>query len=199
MSRLTTESNPFPYRTSLTFPKTPCGSTCSSRPRLKKQVIESFLGIEVPTSQEITEIEDSSRFYRREDTIYVTASLLARLESDQPSTTDIRFILTPAAVISVRYVDSRRFRLFTNRLTHGGSRTQSGDALMESMLELIIDDLADGFEATALDLDRLAHQVFFSGPSNNHGGLADANVDLKETITEIGKYGELVSEARLVS
>jgi magnesium transporter len=163
----------------------------------EEQVIESFLGIEVPTSQEITEIEDSSRFYRREDTIYVTASLLARLESDQPSTTDIRFILTPAAVISVRYVDSRRFRLFTNRITHGGGRTQSSDSLMESMLELIVDDLADSIEATALDLDRLAHRVFFSGPSHNRGRAGDANVDLKETITEIGGYGELVSESRL--
>lgn len=164
----------------------------------EEQVIESFLGIEVPTSQEITEIEDSSRFYRREDTIYVTASLLVRLESDQPSTTDIRFILTPAAVISVRYLDSRRFRLFTTRLTRGGGRTQSSDSLMESMLELIVDDLADSIEATALDLDGLAHRVFFSGRSKDHGGgAAEANIDLKEAITEIGKYGELVSEARL--
>ncbi len=163
----------------------------------EEQIIESFLGIEVPTSEELSEIEDSSRFYRREDTIYVTASILARLESEQPSTTDIRFILTPAAVISVRYFDSRRFRMFTNRLTRGFSRTQSSDSLMESMLELIVDDLADSLEATALDLDRLAHRVFFSGPAVKGRDTGEAKVDLKETITEIGKYGELVSEERL--
>lgn len=163
----------------------------------EEQVIESFLGIEVPTSQEIVEIEDSSRFYRREDTIYLTASLLVRLETDQPSTTDIRFILTPAAVISVRYLDSRRFRLFTNRLTYGSMQIQSSDSLMERMIELIIDDLADSIEATALDLDRLAHHVFFSRPGSDTQGASDSHVDLKETITEIGKYGELVSEARL--
>lgn len=164
----------------------------------EEQVIESFLGIEVPTSQEITEIEDSSRFYRREDTIYLTASLLARLESEQPSTTDIRFILTPAAVISVRYLDSRRFRLFTTRLTYGGIQIDSSDSLMERMLELIVDDLADSIEATALDLDRLAHGIFFSGPTETTAVTAGRNIDLKETITEIGKYGELVSEARLI-
>ncbi|AFM25931.1 magnesium transporter CorA family protein [Desulfomonile tiedjei] len=162
----------------------------------EEQIIESFLGIEVPTSQELSEIEDSSRFYRREDTIYLTASILARLESEQPSTTDIRFILTPAAVISVRYVDSKRFRLFTSRLTRGASQIQSSDLLMESMLELIVDDLADSLEATALDLDRLAHRVFFSGPTGK-GEKGEKKVDLKEAITEIGKYGELVSEERL--
>jgi len=82
-------------------------------------------------------------------------------------------------------------------LTYGGIQVQSSDSLMEIMLALIIDDLADSIEATALDLDRLAHGVFFAEPSKERRAALGANVDLKETITEIGKYGELVSEARL--
>jgi magnesium transporter len=93
----------------------------------EEQIIESFLGIEVPTSQEIQEIEDSSRFYSRNENIYLTAALLTRLESGQTSGTDIRFILTPAAVISVRYVDSRPFRLFTSRMVSGAIKNESND------------------------------------------------------------------------
>lgn len=164
--------------------------------RSQEQIVESFLGIEVPTSQEITEIEDSSRFYRRNENVYLTVSLLSRPESSQPSTTDIRFILTPTTVISVRYVDTKPFRLFTGRMARNATQTESSDSLMQRMLELIVDDLADILEATALDLDRLSHRVFFSA-TNNHDPGDHENGDLKETIKETGKYGELVSEARL--
>ena len=162
----------------------------------EEQIIESFLGIEVPTSQEIQEIEDSSRFYSRNENIYLTAALLIRLESAQPSSTDIRFILTPATVISVRYVDSRPFRLFTSRMVSGATHSESSDSLLQKMLEVIVDDLADILEATAFELDRMSHRVFFSG-STNGDTAADENIDLKEAIAQIGKYGELVSEARL--
>lgn len=163
----------------------------------QEKIVESFLGIEVPTSEEITEIEDSSRFYRRNNNIYLTVSLLIRPESGgQPSTTDIRFILTPTTMISVRYMDTKPFRLFTGRMARNATPTESSDSLMQRMLELMVDDLADILEATALDLDRLSHHVFFSA-TNNHNQDKSENADLKETITEIGKYGELVSEARL--
>ncbi|MBI5249499.1 MAG: magnesium transporter CorA family protein [Desulfomonile tiedjei] len=163
----------------------------------EEQIIESFLGIEVPTSQEIAEIEDSSRFYSRNENIYLTAALLTRLESSQPSNTDIRFILTPATVISVRYVDSRPFRLFTSRMVSGATQSESSDSLLQRMLEVIVDDLADILEATALELDTLSHRVFFSASANNHEDGTDEKVDLKEAIAQIGKYGELISEARI--
>ena len=166
--------------------------------RSEEQIIESFLGIEVPTSQEITEIEDSSRFYRRGENVYLTPSLLIRLESGQPSSTDVRLILTPATVISVRYVDAKHFRVFANRMARNATNTDSSDALMERMLELMVDDLADILEATALDLDRLSRRVFFSVAPNNHATRGDKeDVDLKEILTEVGVYGELVSEARV--
>ena len=167
--------------------------------RSEELIVESFLGVEVPTSQEIVEIEDSSRFYQRNGTIYVTASLLTRLEDGLPAATDARFIVTPTKIISVRYVDSRPFKLLTTRLSRSGQERWSSEFLLETILELIVDDLADILEATALDLDRLSHRVFFSTPptEGTDNRRTKVEVDLKETITEIGRYGELVSEARL--
>jgi magnesium transporter len=188
---------PVPLKDVSDFPEATVWLDLLGPSKSEEALIEAFLGIEVPTSREITEIEDSSRFYRLDGTIYLTASLLVRPESEQPEATDIRLILTPTTVISVRYVDSRRFRSFTSLLTLEGNRTQSSDGLMERMLELMVDDLADGIEATALDLDRLAHRVYYTGPTTNGGQNGGTDVDLRQTITEIGKYGELVSEARL--
>ncbi len=162
-----------------------------------ERLVESFLGIEVPSEQEIEEIEDSSRFYQKSTGIYLTVSLLTRLNGGQPSSTDVRFILTPDRLISVRYIESKPFRIFSNRILHDREASESSDIIMERMLELVVDDLADILEETALSLDRLAHKVFFSSVPNEKTESDVESTDLKEMITEIGRYGEFISEARL--
>lgn len=162
-----------------------------------ERLVETFLGIEVPTEQEIEEIEDSSRFYQKNMSIYITVSLLTRLDAGQPLSTDVRFILTPKRLISVRYVESKPFRIFSNRLLRDSEASESSDVMMERMLELVVDDLADILEEAALNVDRLAHRVFFSSvPGQAAEGDSDT-MDLQEMIKEIGRYGEFISEARL--
>jgi magnesium transporter len=163
----------------------------------EERLVEAFLGVDVPTAREIEEIEDSSRFYQKDKSIYLTVSLLTRLNGGQPSSTDIRFILSPDRLISVRYVESKPFRIFSNRILRDSEASESSDIIMERMLELVVDDLADILEETALNLDRLARSVFFSSVPGKAAEGDTESMDLKEMITEIGRYGEFISEARL--
>lgn len=163
----------------------------------EEKAVESFLRIDVPSEQEIVEIEDSSRFYQRRDNIYVTATILSRLETGQIYDTDVRFALTPATLVSTRYEDSRPFRLFSGRLLRDSSGLESSDSIMEKMLELIVDDLADVLEKIALDVDRLSHQVFFSNPARKVKADYTPQPLLQDVIQELGRYGEQVSETRL--
>jgi len=163
----------------------------------EERLVETFLGIEVPTAQEIEEIEDSSRFYEKENITYITVALLTRLEDGQPSSTDIRFILTPSRLISVRYVESKPFRIFSNRILRDSSASASSDIMMERMLELVVDDLADILEETALNIDRMARRVFFSSHPDKAPEDEAETIDLQKMIEEIGRYGEFISEARL--
>jgi len=163
----------------------------------EERLVETFLGIDVPTAQEIEEIEDSSRFYQKDSSTYLTVALLTRLDDGQPQSTDVRFILTPNRLISVRYVESKPFRIFSNRLLRDRAAGKSSDIMMEKMLELVVDDLADILEETALNLDRLARSVFFSSLPGKAAESDAGTVDLKQMITEIGRYGEFISEARL--
>jgi len=162
-----------------------------------ERLVETFLGVEVPTEQEIEEIEDSSRFYHKNRGIYLTVSLLTHLDAGQPSSTDVRFILTPNRLISVRYVESKPFRIFSNRILRDREASESSDIIMERMLELVVDDLADILEEAALNVDRLARKVFFSTAHDHTAEDESEPIDLKEMITEIGRFGEFVSEARL--
>ncbi|MFH1117522.1 MAG: magnesium transporter CorA family protein [Pseudomonadota bacterium] len=163
----------------------------------EERAVESFLRIDVPSEQEIVEIEDSSRYYQRRDNVYVTASILTRLETGQISDSDVRFALTPATLVSTRYEDSRPFRLFSGRLLRDSSELESSDSIMEKMLELIVDDLADILEKIALDVDKLSHQIFFSRPTGKAEGDSGPDLLLQDVMKELGRFGEQVSETRL--
>ncbi|MDQ7783157.1 MAG: magnesium/cobalt transporter CorA [Desulfomonilaceae bacterium] len=163
----------------------------------EEAAVESFLRIDVPSEEEIVEIEDSSRFYQRKDNVYVTATVLSRLETGRISDTDVRFALTPKTLVSIRYEDSRPFRLFSGRLLRDSSESESSDSIMEKMLEMIVDDMADILERIALDVDELSHKIFFSRRTGNMESDAASEISLHDVIKYLGRYGEQVSEIRL--
>lgn len=163
----------------------------------EEKAVESYFHIDVPTEKEIVEIEDSSRFFLRKDNIHVTATVLSRLPTGQVFGADVTFALTPETLVSVRYVDSRPFRIFSGRLMHDSVEPESSDSIMEKMLELIVDDMADILEKIALDMDGLSHQIFFASSSASTDVSVSPDIDLPEIIKELGQYGEQVSEIRL--
>ena len=52
-------------------------------PNEEKQV-ESFLSIDVPTRDEMREIEASNRLYEEDGALYMTATVVTKLDSDLP-------------------------------------------------------------------------------------------------------------------
>ena len=62
-------------------------------PSEEKQV-ESFLSIDVPTRDEMREIEASNRLYEEDGALYMTATVVTKLDSDLPESTQITFILS---------------------------------------------------------------------------------------------------------
>src|SRR5690349_15272459 len=59
----------------------------------EEQLVEKTLGINVPTREEMSEIEASNRFYEENGTLYMTATLVTRLDTDQPERNQVSFIL----------------------------------------------------------------------------------------------------------
>jgi magnesium transporter len=56
--------------------------------------IERLLGLEVPTREDMKDIEPSSRLYIENGSVFLTASLLWRADTNLPMLTDVAFILT---------------------------------------------------------------------------------------------------------
>jgi magnesium transporter len=68
--------------------------------REEEQAVESALHIDVPTREEIREIEASSRQYKKTGMMFMTATVLCKADTLRPETTEVTFILAAARLIT---------------------------------------------------------------------------------------------------
>jgi magnesium transporter len=87
----------------------------------EEDAVERALGIDVPTREEMKEIEASSRLYREDGALFMTATLVTNAETEAPESSAITFILAGERLVTVRYADPLPFRAFaTYALRHPG-------------------------------------------------------------------------------
>ena len=158
----------------------------------EEHAVQAALGIEVPTREEMQEIESSSRLYREDDNLVLTANFLYGAETGEFSSTPISFVLTGQALVTVRYATPKAFPVFTARCQKSPALVSSGDAVMLHLFEQIVDRLADILERISGDMDRASHNIFQRGvtdPANKR----DRN--LKEALLTLGQVGEVTTRA----
>ena len=158
----------------------------------EEHAVQVALGIEVPTREEMQEVESSSRLYREGDTLVLTANFLYGADTGDFSSTPISFVLTAHALITVRYATPKAFPVFTTRCQKTPALVTSGDAVMLHLFEQIVDRLADILERVSGDMDRASHNIFLRGvpdPANKR----DRN--LKEALLTLGQVGEVTTRA----
>jgi magnesium transporter len=154
--------------------------------------IEMLLGIDVPTRDDLKDIEPSSRFYIEKDAVYMTASLVWKVASDAPSLTDVGLILVGNRLITIRYAQPTSFALFVAALHRIPADMRSGSALLAKLLETIIDRTAEVLEQAVARIDILSTHVFgerakrVRRPSNF----------LEEKLRDVAGYHRLISKVR---
>ena len=123
-------------------------------------LIERVLSLDVPTRDELKDIEPSSRLYTDEKAAYMTASLMVKAESDLPHLTDIAFILTDGKLLTVRYAEPRSFALFKSGMHRIPGGCSSPTVMITRLLETIADRTAEILEIAVARADRLSLEVF---------------------------------------
>lgn len=127
--------------------------------------VEALLSISVPTRAEMREIEASNRFYQETGAHYMTGFILHDSEEpngQQPSPqgSNITFILTGHALVTVRYTDTKAFPLFMQRLERGDATCTTGAAIMIGLVESILSRQADLIERVQDKMDKVATGIF---------------------------------------
>lgn len=160
----------------------------------EEKAIESLLGIEVPTREEMQEIEISSRLYREGDASFMTANILYHAETPQPQTTAVTFMRTPRATVTLRYADPQSFRQFVARAQRQPALLTSPDAALCGILDAIIDRAADVLEVGSRDLDNISRNIF--GYDRKPDEVPDDESDLEEVVRKLGHIEDLNSRIR---
>ena len=150
-------------------------------------LVEAALGIAVPTRDEMAEIEESSRLYEEGGALYMTALVPFLLDTDNPRTTPVTFVLAGDRLVTVRYERPRSFDMFRIRAEKPGAGLLDGRSVLIALLETIVDRLADGLERIGADVERLSGEVFRPRREREKG--------LEEAITAIGRIGGTLARA----
>lgn len=163
--------------------------------RAEEKLAEKALGQNVPTREEMAEIEPSSRLYERHGATFMTASVLHGVSGDQPDTDPVSFVLTDKLLVTVRYVDPAPFIQFNKHLCAEPELATDSVSLLVRLMDTIIDRLADELEASAAQMEKVSAQVF--SRRNNSGRQSKSTERRLEAILQrIGEVQRLLAEIR---
>ena len=157
----------------------------------EERAVERLLAIDVPSREEMREIETSNRLYEEDGTLYMTATVFTKIDTDRPESAAVTFILSHNRLITNRYVDPLPFRRFIAYAERHPAAATTAPGILAGLLESIIERTADVLERVGVGLDDLSANVFapaVKGATRAH--------DLRGVMERIGRDGDLTSKAR---
>lgn len=156
--------------------------------RAEEAAVEKVLGLDIPTREEMSEIEISSRLYLEDGGTFMTAILPAHTDGDDPEMEPVTFVLTPGHLVTIRYHEPRAFSSFPSRAERTGLDLPSSESVLVALLEAVVDRLADILERAGSDIDVISRRIF--RPEDR------AARDNQKSLEEIGRKGDLTSNIR---
>lgn len=158
----------------------------------EEHAIEAECGIDVPTREEMREIETSNRLFEDDGAVYLTSTIVTKLDSDLPQNSQVTFILKDGRLITNRYTDPLPFRRFISYAERHGPGCASGPAVLAGLVEAIINRVADVIERVSADLDATSAEVF-TRPLRRRRGRGR---DFQAVLERVGQSGELIAKTR---
>jgi magnesium transporter len=158
----------------------------------EEAAIETWLGIGIPTREEMEEIEISSRLYVEDGVSFMTATLPAHTDGDNPVMAPVTFVLAGSRLVTVRYHEPRAFKTFPMRAEKAATGCTTGETILVGLLEAIVDRLADVLERISHDIEALSRDIF-NPPAAK---AAKRDRDFQRLLKDIGSKESLTSNIR---
>jgi magnesium transporter len=157
----------------------------------EEKAVESILTVDVPTRDEMKEIETSNRLYEENGAVYMTATVGSKLDSSAPENSQLTFILADGRLITNRYADPTPVRRFTQHAVKSPAAVTSAPTLLAGLVEAFVERIADVLEKVQVELDAVSLAIF---PRTD--GASPSSGNLQAMIQTIGANGDLITKAR---
>lgn len=158
----------------------------------EETAVEAMLRIDIPTREEMQEIELSSRLYQEGGAVFLTAIIMARPSADEGVNEPVTFVLAGETLVTIRYHEPRAMTLFAERAQKQVLNLRSGGGVLIVLLEVLIDRLADILEGERRRLDTLSAEIFAKGDA---AGKHRGGADLASVLNRIGLAEDLNGKA----
>lgn len=162
----------------------------------EERLVERCLGLDVPTPEELKEIEPSSRLYERNGAIYMTMSTLWGVQDGQPSASPIGFVLAGNRLVTVRYVTPKPWLGFLALLRREPEIVGDGVTVLVRLLDTIIERLADELEAAGEELEQISQRIFHREDRDAEKGRRIPADRLEALLNRIGRAQALLARVR---
>ncbi|MEX0840529.1 MAG: magnesium/cobalt transporter CorA [Parvibaculum sp.] len=151
--------------------------------------IDVKLNLDVPTEEDMQEIEVSSRLYLEDDVVYMTAAMVTQADTPRSQVVPVTFVLAGHRLLTLRYAEPTPFRHYASEARRHSVPCATGEEVLAGLLDAIVDRVADILERVQSDIDTLSGEVF-----PHAGGKAKRNYD--EILRRIGRSHALTSQVR---
>ena len=160
--------------------------------REEEQLTENMVGVQLPTPEDLAEIEPSSRLYELNGALYMTMSVLFGISEGHPKSVPMGFVLTGDRLVTIRYEAPKPVMVFMDHVRREPSLVKDAATVLVRMLDAIIDRLADELENSGREIDQISHGIF-------RGRLDERRIPahrLTALLTRIGRAQSLLARIR---
>jgi magnesium transporter len=126
----------------------------------EEDAVEAALGIDIPTREDMQEIEVSSRIYREDGAAFLTAQVIASHEARETEIGPVTFVVLPDRLVTVHYHHPGSLKHFAEWAARHDTALDSGMDALLGLLEAVVDRLADILEGEARRHDALSKAIF---------------------------------------
>jgi len=126
----------------------------------EEKLVEKLIGHNVPTEQELAEIEPSSRLFERDGALYMTLSALRGVREGQPTATPIGFVLAGNRLVTVRYASPRPVIVFGDHVRREPELARDALTVLVRLLDAFIERLADELESVGAEIEKISNHIF---------------------------------------
>ncbi len=160
-------------------------------------IVDMNFSIDLPTHREMQDIEVSRRLYKTSEALFMTATVLTRADSQRPESSAITFIYADERLITLRYAEPLPFATFCAEREAELEKFDSGQRILEGLIESLIERLADVLENTGAALDEISNEIFRPGGGTAEKPGTDAKPrNLEEVLRRLGRCSDLISRIR---
>ena len=160
--------------------------------RAEEQLVERCVGLNIPTQEEMAEIEPSSRLYEKGGALYMTASVLIGVEDGVPASTPIGFVLTDNRLVTIRYATPKPVRAFEGHVRRDPELARDAPTVLVRLVDAIIDRMADELERIGAETEHLSSEIF----QRNVDDRRIPAEKLTRLLTSIGRTQTLLTKVR---